>query len=302
VKTPLAGKVVLITGAARGIGAETARLLAARGARLALLGLEPERLAALCAELGPGHVWFECDVTDQIGLEGAVRGAVEPLGKIDVVVANAGIANRGTLAGGDIDALVRTLEVNLTGVARTMSATVEHLIASRGYLLLVSSAAAFAALPGMAAYCASKAGVEHLGNAVRLELAHRGVRVGTAHPGWIDTDLVRDAKEDLPAFREALRRLPWPVHSITSVQDCAKAFVRGIERRQRRIYVPRGIRLLQVTRPLLASPLSDWVLGRGARTLVPQLEEQVRTLGRAFGRHTASGRDTESTTDPEPSR
>lgn len=281
----LDGKAVVITGAARGIGAETARLLAARGARLALLGLEPERLSAVCAELGPDHMWFECDVTDQAGLERAVAGVVEAFGGIDVVIANAGIANRGTIAVGDIDAMARTVEVNLTGVMRTASATIEHLIARRGYLLLVSSAAAYSALPGMAAYCASKAGVEHFGNAIRMELAHRGVRVGTAHPGWIDTDLVRDAKEDLPAFREALRKLPWPVHSTTSVQVCAAALVRGIERRQRRIYVPRAIWLLQALRPVLTSPLSDWVIGRGARTLVPAMEEQVRALGRPFGRN-----------------
>ncbi|HEX6968229.1 MAG TPA: SDR family oxidoreductase [Micromonosporaceae bacterium] len=287
-KHSLVGRVVLITGAARGIGAQTARLLAARGARLALLGLEPDRLADLAAELGEETVWFECDVTDQRALEQAVTATVEAFGGIDVVVANAGIANRGTIAVGDIEAFARTLEVNLTGVARTAAATVEHLIAGRGYLLLVSSAAAFAALPGMAAYAAAKAGVEQLGNALRLELAHRGVRVGTAHPGWIDTDLVRDAQEDLPAFREAMRKLPWPVHSTTSVQACAAAFVRGIERRRRRVWVPRGIWLLHATRPLLGSPLYDLVIGRGARSLVPAMEEQVRTLGRSFGRNTAA--------------
>lgn len=217
---------------------------------------------------------------------------MEAFGGIDIVVANAGVANRGTIAVGDIDALVRTVEVNLIGVMRTASATVEQLIASRGYLLIVSSAAAFAALPGMAAYCASKAGVEHFGNAVRLELAHRGVRVGTAHPSWIDTDLVRDAKDDLPAFRAALDKLPWPLGSTTSVQACAAAFVRGIERRQRRVYVPRALGAVQAMRSVLVSPLSDWVIGRTARTSVPGMEAQVRSLGRAFGTHTAgTGRE-----------
>jgi short-subunit dehydrogenase len=281
------GRVVLITGAARGIGAHTARLAATRGARLALVGLEPARLAALRAELGPMHVWFEADVTDQDSLATAVRGTVEAFGGIDTVIANAGIANRGTVAAGDIEAMARTVEVNLIGVMRTASATAAALIASQGYLLLISSAAAFAALPGMAAYCASKAGVEQFGNAIRLELAHHGVRVGTAHPGWVDTDLVQDAKDDLPAFREALARLPWPVGSTTSVQACAEALVRGVERRRRRIYVPRAIGVLQAARTVLLGPLSDLVIGRGARTSVPQLEAQVLSLGRAFGRHTA---------------
>ncbi|MCW3841360.1 SDR family oxidoreductase [Micromonospora yasonensis] len=279
----LAGKVVLVTGAARGIGEHTARLAAARGAKLALVGLEPERLAALAAELGPEHVWFAADVTDQAALDAAVEGTVAALGGIDAVVANAGVANRGTIAVGDIEALVRTVQVNLVGVLRTAAATVEALTARRGYLLIVSSAAAFAALPGMAAYCASKAGAEHFGTAIRLELAHRGVAVGTAHPSWVDTDLVREARADLPAFEAVLGRLPWPMRRTTSVRECAAAFVRAIERRQRRVYVPRAVGGVQAVRSLLVSPVADWLIGRTARTMVPLVEEQSRALGRGFG-------------------
>ena len=282
----ISDKVILITGAARGIGAQTARLAVARGARVALVGLEPDRLAALRAELGPRHAWFEADVTDQASLDAAVAGTVRALGRIDVVVANAGIANRGTVAVGDVEALARTVEVNLTGVIRTASATAGALIASRGYLLLISSAAAFAALPGMAAYAASKAGVEQFGNAVRLELAHHGVRVGIAHPSWIDTDLVRDARADLPSFETALTRLPWPVGSTTSADECAAALVHGIERRRRRIYVPRAVGLVQAARTVVLSPIGDFMLARGARTAVPLMEDQVRSLGRPFGRNT----------------
>src|SRR4051794_29421994 len=85
VRMRLSGRVVLITGAARGIGAHTARVVAARGARVALVGLEPERLSALADELGPGHVWFACDVTDQAAVDAAIAGTVERLGGIDVV-------------------------------------------------------------------------------------------------------------------------------------------------------------------------------------------------------------------------
>ena len=152
------GKVVFITGPARGIGAETARRLAQRGARLALVGLEPEQLQSLAAELGSQHRWYECDVTIQADLEQAVAATLEAMGCIDVVVANAGIATHGTVRVTDIDALTRVIDVNLVGVMRTVHATLPSLIGSRGYYLLVSSAAAFTALPGMAAYAASKAG------------------------------------------------------------------------------------------------------------------------------------------------
>lgn len=284
-KPSLSGQVVLITGAARGIGEHTAREATARGARLALVGLEPDRLAKLAEELDAP--WFACDVTDQASLAAAVAGTVEAHGRIDAVIANAGVASRGTVATGDIEALVRTVEVNLVGVMRTASATMPHLIAARGYLLIVASAASFAALPGMAPYCASKAGVEHFGNALRLEVAHHGVRVGTAHPSWIDTDLVRDAADDLPTFRETLRRLPPPLGSITSVERCARAFVDGIEGRKRKVFVPRNVAVVYWLRTFLNSRLAERAVQRQARTSVPAMEEQVRGLHRGFGAHTA---------------
>lgn len=280
---PLVGRVVLVTGAARGIGAQTARLAAARGARVALLGLEPQLLRRVADEVGGAA--FDCDVTDQAAVDRAVAATVDRYGRIDAVVANAGIANQGTVAVSSPDALARTVEVNLVGVLRTVSATLPHVLAARGYLLLVSSAAAFTVLPGMAAYCAAKAGVEQFGNALRLEVAHRGVRVGTAHMTWVDTDLVRDAKADLPGFAETLRRLPGPLGAQTSVERCAEAFLRAIERRARRVYVPRSLAVVQALRPVLLSPLGDLVLRRSAARSVPELEAQVRALGRSFGAH-----------------
>ncbi|HTJ34426.1 MAG TPA: SDR family oxidoreductase [Dactylosporangium sp.] len=284
-KRSLSGQVVLVTGAARGIGEQTARQAAARGARLALVGLEPDRLRDLAGEIGA--VWFAADVTDQASMAAAVEGVVAHYGRIDAVVANAGVASRGTMATGDVEALVRTVEVNLVGVMRTAAACLPHLIAARGYLLIVASAASFAALPGMAPYCASKAGVEHFGNAVRLEVAHHGVAVGTAHPSWIDTDLVRDAQDDLPAFKESLRRLPPPLGSTTSVERCAAAFVDALERRRRKVFVPRGVMLVYWLRTFLNSRLAEKVVESQARRSVPLMEEQVRSLGRGFGANTA---------------
>lgn len=171
---------VLITGAARGIGAATARDLAARGARLALVGLEPGLLATLAAELGPWHVWAEADVTDSAALHCAVAKAVAALGGLDVVVAGAGIASFGTVRTIDPDAFARTVEVNLTGVFRTAAATLPHLVDSAGYLLVVSSLAALFPTAGFSAYGASKAGVEAFADSLRIEVAPLGVSVGCA--------------------------------------------------------------------------------------------------------------------------
>jgi NAD(P)-dependent dehydrogenase (short-subunit alcohol dehydrogenase family)/pimeloyl-ACP methyl ester carboxylesterase len=299
----LNGKTVFITGAARGIGAQVARVVAARGARPFLAGLEPDRLGALAEELAAG--WYECDVTDQASLVAAAERAAELTGGIDVVVANAGIANLGTVAAGDIEALARTIDVNLTGVMRTVSATVPYVRDARGYYLLISSAAAFSALPGMAAYCAGKAGVEHFGNALRLELARSGVAVGTAHPSWIDTDLVRDARRDLASFRATQKRLPWPMNQIVSVDECAHALVQAIERRARRVYVPRSVAMIQALRTVANGRLVQSAIIRAGGDGVARMEDEVATLGRSFGEHSAGhggAQPTHGPTVPSPRR
>lgn len=295
----LAGQVVLITGGARGIGAATARMAAQRGARIALVGLEPERLAALAAELGPAHTWFECDVTVQDELDRAVAHVVDTLGGIDTVIANAGVANNGTVAVNPPDALARTIEVNLVGVVRTVGATLPHVIERQGYVLIVSSAAAFTVMPGMAAYCASKAGVEAFANALRLEVAHKKVGVGSAHPAWIDTDLVRDQRAELSSFDEVLAKLPPPLGSYTSVQECAEALVAGVVRRRRRIYVPRSLRFVQALRTIFVGPIGDLAIRRVAKDMVPRLEREVSSLDRPFGRQ-STGFGERSLTDTEP--
>jgi len=202
-------------------------------------------------------------------------------------VANAGVANIGTLRSGPVDALIRTVDVNLNGVIRTVGAALPHLIEAKGYALLISSAAAFTAMPGMAAYCASKAGVEQFGNVLRLELAHLGVSVGTAHPIWIDTDMVRGFSADLPSFSEVRRKLPWPLSREITVTDCAAMLLRGIEKRKRRVYVPRAIGLVQALRTIVLSPLSDAIIKRGTENgaKIEQMEDEVRKLGRSFGSH-----------------
>jgi NAD(P)-dependent dehydrogenase (short-subunit alcohol dehydrogenase family) len=282
------GQVVLITGAARGIGAELARVLASRGATLALVGLEPERQAALVRELGEQHTATACDVTNQEDLARAVAAAVDRHGRLDVVVANAGVAAFGMVSATPIDALARVIDVNLTGVVRTVSTTLPHVLRTRGYYLLVASAASFAAMPGLAAYCASKSGVEHFANALRYEVGPKGVGVGTIHPSWIDTDLVRDARADLPSFDRLLPRMPWPFNSVTSVRACAEEMVSAIERRRRRAYVPKALAPFSALRYLLVNPPFDFQIRRDAERVGPHIEQEGRALGRAFGRHSAA--------------
>jgi short-subunit dehydrogenase len=284
-KRDLSGAAVLITGPARGIGAAVARRLAARGARLSLVGLEPQRLAALAGELGAGHLWVECDVTNHTALQNAVDATVRALGAIDVVVANAGIATFGTVAVTPMDALARVIDVNLTSVVRTVSLTLPHVVPRKGYYLLVSSAASLAAMPGLAVYAATKSGVEQFGAALRLELAHKGVGVGTVHPCWIDTDLVRDPQHDLDSFNEMIRKLPPPFSTVTSLDECAEAIVDGVERRRRRIYVPRSLAPWFSVRHLFHTAIAELAFGRHAREMMPKFEAEVSALGRAFGEH-----------------
>lgn len=198
--TSLRDKVVFITGGARGIGAEVARRLKAKGARLVLTDLNDAELTSLAAELGEERVLTAvADVRDLSAMQAAADRAVERFGGIDVVLANAGIASYGSVAQVDPDAFRRVLDINVLGVFHTVRATLPAVIERRGYVLIVSSLAAYAACPGLAPYNASKAGVEMLANALRLEVARHGVKVGSAHMSWINTALVRDTQNDLPA-------------------------------------------------------------------------------------------------------
>jgi short-subunit dehydrogenase len=278
-------KVILITGAARGIGAETARRLAKRGARLSLVGMEPDQLESLARQLGPAHRWYECDVTSQSDLDRAVRATIDEMGRIDVVVANAGIATHGTVRVTSIDALTRVIDVNLIGVMRTVHATLPSLIESRGYYLLVSSAAAFTALPGMAAYAASKAGVEQFGNVLRLEVSHTGVQVGLAHMTWIDTDMVRDIRHDMKSFDRALRQLPGVFGKVTTVEHCADAFVDAIENRTRRVFVPAALSRMSALRAIINSAWLERKNLQRAGAMVQVAEAEALRQPRTFGEH-----------------
>jgi NAD(P)-dependent dehydrogenase (short-subunit alcohol dehydrogenase family) len=251
---PLSEQTVLITGAARGIGLEVARRLVARGGQVALLGLEPELLEARAAELGPRAWWHEADVADSAALQAAVDAAVERFGALDAVVANAGVAPNGPIATIDPATFERTIEVNLLGVWRTVRACLPYVIERRGYVLPIASLAAALHLPLMAAYSASKAGVEAFADSLRVEVAHTGTRVGCAYFGFIDTDMVRRGM-DRPSGRTARERLRGPL-APAPVGAAAGAVVRGIERRSRYVVAPRWVLPLLFARTLI-QPLTE---------------------------------------------
>lgn len=258
---PVSGRTVLITGAARGIGAGTARALAARGARVALLGLEPELLESLATELGAERAAaFPCDVTDRDGLRSAVDAAAERFGGIDVAIANAGVATLSPLDSISDEDFQRTVDVNLLGVWWTLRAALPHVAARQGYLLPIASLAASLTAPLMGAYPATKAAVEALGNTLRLELRPQGVAVGVAYFGFIDTDMVRksmgtEASAAMTAGQPGFITRPVPVeHAIDAI-------VRGVERRARRVYAPRWI-----LPALLAGGAFQQLVDRGVRS------------------------------------
>src|SRR5580692_11954236 len=288
--TSVDSQVVFITGGGQGIGAEVARRLHAKGAKLVLTDLDEAALAERSAELGGDeHVLtVVADVRDLAAMQAAAAKAVERFGGIDTVVANAGIASYGSVLNVDPDAVKRVLDVNLLGVFHTVRAALPSIIERRGYVLVVSSLAAFAAAPGMAPYDMSKAGNEHLAHALRLEVGHLGVSVGSAHMSWINTAMVRDTKADLPAFDRLLAALPWPLNTTTSVDKCASAFVKGIEGRKGRVYCPRWVGLFRWVKPVMSTPIGELPIRKTAAELMPQMDAEVVALGRSTSAYTQS--------------
>lgn len=260
----LDGQVVFLTGGARGIGADAARRLVERGARVALVDRDAAGVERHAAELGDSAaIGFAADVTDAGALERAVAATVERFGRIDVTLANAGILGEAAPLGAvDPEGFERVIEVNLLGVWRTIRATLPHVVERRGYVLPIASIAAAVPVPLLAAYGASKAGVEALGLALRMELAHTGTRVGVGYFGVVDTDLARDGFAQ-PAVVHVRGAIPRFVDRPIPVGAAGAAIVRGIERGAKRVYAPRWVPALLALRGL-QGPVDD-VLARQRR-------------------------------------
>ena len=283
------GRTVFITGAARGIGAETARRLHAKGANVALVGLEPERLEALAAQLGDRTIAFEADVSDLEALERAVAATVERFGGIDVGIANAGISYTGPLATSPIEQVERTLAVNFLGVWRTDRALIGHITERKGYLLNIASLAAISRAPMMGPYSSAKAGVEALTDVLRQETAPSGAKVGCAYFGFIDTDLVRASYEQ-PSAQAMMGRLPGFVRNPAPLSKAVDAIEQGIEKRADRLWAPRWVGPTLLLRGLL-QPFTERQMrkepervraGHEAATSSHEADAQERVLGVAM--------------------
>jgi len=254
----LAGRTVLVTGAARGIGLETARQAHGRGASVALLDLDAGEAASAAEAIGPRAAGLGCDVTDPIALESAFSEVRRRFGRIDVVVANAGMSARRaeTIRSINPEEWRRVYEVDLFGVWRTVRAGMDDVTANGGQFVLVSSSYAFANGMLNSAYATAKAGVEALGRGLRVELTPVGASSTVAYFGWIDTKLVADAFDDPVVDRLRRELFPkWATRRVP-VQRAAGAIVAALERRAPRAIAPNEWKGLFYARGV-AGPLTD---------------------------------------------
>lgn len=190
----LDGKVALISGGARGMGASHARAMVAQGAKVVLGDVRDAEGEAVAAELGEAATYVHLDVTDRRDWAAAVATAVDRYGRLNVLVNNAGIANFGTIGRYTHEQWDRIIAVNLTGVFNGIDASVEALKAGApSSIINVSSTAGLQGFAGVPGYNASKFGVRGLTKAVALDLGAFGVRCNSVHPGTVATPMTAGA-------------------------------------------------------------------------------------------------------------
>ncbi|MFN8132398.1 MAG: short-chain dehydrogenase/reductase [Solirubrobacteraceae bacterium] len=263
----LNGKVALVTGGARGIGFATARALRARGATVVVVDLDQAAVEEAAARIHPEHaVGLAADVTDRGALQRVVATAVERFGGLDVVMANAGIVSRAaTVRAMSTESFDRVIDVNTLGVVHTVQAALPEIVRRRGHVVVVASVYAFMNGVGTVPYAMSKAAVEQLGRALRVELVQHGASASVAYFGFIDTDMVHQALDADPLVNEMLDTFPKVLHKRLTPQQAGEAVVLGIEARKPRIIVPKRWIAYSVLRGIL-NPALDAQMERDAAT------------------------------------
>jgi short-subunit dehydrogenase len=245
-----ANRVVLITGAGSGIGRQMAVTLAGEGAAIAALDLKQDGLTGLAADLAAKRVATALgDVTDRDSLYPAVRELEQQLGPVDVLIANAGIGVDTPADPYNAEGIEAQIRVNLIGVSNSLGAVLPGMLErGRGHIVGISSLASYRGLPKMAGYCASKAGVSSLLEALRVELQPRGIAVTTICPGWIRTPLTDNI--DVPHIF-----LMEPEYAVSRILDAV---------RRRKTYFAFPAPTLRRARLLrwLPAGVSDWAVRR----------------------------------------
>ena len=257
------GLVVLITGAASGIGAATAIEVLSQGGIPVLVDCDAKPLALMAEQCGDDTLYFVADVTDLSAMLDVVTHTLAVHHRIDVVFANAGVAAFGPLAYVDPQAWQRCVEVNVFGVFNTVRSALPALVQQRGYVLINASVSSFAHPPAMSAYAASKSAVEAMGNVLRLELQAHQVDVGVMYAGWVSTPLVAEGALH-PGFVRLRATMPAFLNKEISAQETARVIVQAMAKRQRRIFIPGWLRFLFALRAVLHLPFAERELVKAA--------------------------------------
>lgn len=212
-KSRLEGKVALITGGARGMGASEAQLFIDEGAKVVITDILDEVGKETAKRLSPDGsqcVFYHHDVTSESDWESVVNDVISAFGQIDVLINNAGIFEQGSILDTSLEKFERTMDINVTGVFLGMKAVAGHMVQRKqGSIINISSVAGLNGTPGFVAYGASKWAVRGMTKGVAKELAPFGVRVNSIHPGIIDTPMLQTFDEAGEGVREMVRtRIP----------------------------------------------------------------------------------------------
>lgn len=253
----LAGRTVAITGSTGGLGSALATALRARGANLALLDMDEDASRIQAEAFGAPTVArsWRVDVRDYENLETVMNEVRDHFGAVDVVIAGAGITSMAPMSRLDPAVAERVIDINLLGVWRTFRAAMPHIQERRGYMMAISSMAAFIHSPLQTPYTASKAGVWALCDSLRLEMRDSGVGVGSVHPTFFHTAMMDDTIAD-PAGNALWGGNAKGLWKMVDLETVIRDVVTGIERRSDTIVVPKSNRIVAKA-PALFRPIIE---------------------------------------------